>query len=72
MDKPAVRVHSLCMTLWKAKYFLHKPPPELGKHSKQDVEQKYLAASAIHSPNAPGGMDGARSARRQGENMPRV
>lgn len=72
MDKSALRVHSLCMGLWKVKYFLYKLPSELGKHSEQDVDQKNFAAFAIHSPNPPDGMGAALHARQRGENMPHL
>jgi hypothetical protein len=60
------------MALWKAKYFRRKLPSELGKHSKQDVDQKKFAAFAIHSPNAPEGMDVTLCPCRRHQNMPRL
>ncbi|SDK02396.1 hypothetical protein SAMN05216555_12511 [Arthrobacter cupressi] len=45
-------VHSMCMFLWKAKFFPLEWVPELGKHFEQGVDQKYFPAPAIHSLNA--------------------
>jgi hypothetical protein len=62
VDKLAVLVHSLCTNLWKPNYFARKPGPELGKHFKQPVQEKYFSAFSIHSLNAAKRMDGASRA----------
>jgi len=70
VDNVAVLVHSLCIILWKAKYFVHKLASELGKLFEQGVEQKYFAASSIHSLNAAERMDRPPGTLSAVENMP--
>ncbi|NYD77955.1 hypothetical protein [Arthrobacter cupressi] len=52
VDNQTMLVHSMCMFLWKAKFFPLEWVPELGKHFEQGVDQKYFPAPAIHSLNA--------------------